>query len=271
MLESDRGLVLRTYKLRETSKITSILGFAHGRVRLVAHGGRAGGHRFGASLEVGNEVEFVYSLPPERELGTLREATLRRAHLAGVARLEVLGAGLAVIELLDRLVPEGAGEPGLGEEAAVALRAMAGAADRAGVLLLFYGFECRLLARLGLEPQVGACERCGRAAGERPGRLDVRAGAFHCRSCASGEGGVSLPPEAARLLAVLASGSASEIAGEQSSPRNRRLVGLCLHRLMATHLERYRYPRALELLKKVDRARGDAGETDPSSGFPTIA
>src|SRR5262245_3984589 len=114
MIATDRGLVLRTYALRETSKIVCILGFEHGRLRFVAHGGRAARSRFGASLEPGNEIEVVYSLAPQRELGTLRETTLRRPWLAGTRQLETLATGWATLELLERLVPEGAGEPGLG-------------------------------------------------------------------------------------------------------------------------------------------------------------
>jgi DNA repair protein RecO (recombination protein O) len=273
MLQSDRGLVLRTYKLRETSKIASVLGFERGRVRLVARGSRGGRHRFGASLEVGNEVEVVYTLAPERELGTLREATLRHGHLAGASRLDAMGAGLAVIELLDRLVPEGAGEPGLGEEASAALAALSAATDRGAVLLLFYGFECRLLAHMGLEPHLTSCAACGRPAGETASTLDVRDGALRCRACqgTAGAGRLLLPPEASALLSAVASGPSAAVARLQSNPRTRRLVGVCLHRLLTTHLERYRYPRSLDLLKKVDMGKSNDVATDPDPRFRTMA
>jgi len=272
MLQSDRGLVLRTFKLGETSKIASILGFAHGRVRLVAHGSRAGKHRFGASLEVGNEVEIVYSLAPERELGTLREAALRRAYLAGSSRLDAMGAGLAILELLDRLVPEGAGEPGLGEEAAAVLGGMSAASERGAVLLLFYAFECRLLARMGLEPHLGSCAGCGRPAGESAGTLEIGAGAYRCRACQDARPGrgLGLSSEASGLLAAVAAGTPEEVAGLQSTPRTRRLVGICLHRLLAMHLERYRYPRSLALLKKVDTEADEQVVPAAAVRFPTM-
>jgi len=248
MIATDRGLVLRAYKLRETSKIVGVLGAAHGRVRLVAHGGRGGAHRFGASLEPGNEIDFVFSTGP-RELGTVREATLRHAWVAGARRLDAVGAGLAVVEMIDRVVPEGAHDAGLLQDALTALARTAASTARAGAVEAFLAFELALLARLGLQPAVAACARCGRPAGETPAWVDLRAGALECAGCAGRTvNRVSLGPDAAALLATLAAG---ECPGT-SSASARRVVGLVLHRLLGMHLEGYAYPRALALLKKVD-------------------
>jgi DNA repair protein RecO (recombination protein O) len=198
--------VLRSYPLRETSKIVCILGFEHGRLRLVAQGSRAARSRFGASLEPGNEIEIVYSLGPQRDLGTLREATLRRPWLAGTRALEPLAAGLATLELLERLVPEGAAEPSLGLETVAALAALRDSVGRAPALHIFYAFELRLLGRLGLRPALAACDSCGDAAGERSGCLDLEAGAFRCRRC-----GTSGPrPAAGRRRSRRPAGSARE-------------------------------------------------------------
>lgn len=261
MIAADRGLVLRAYKLRETSKIVGILGAAQGRVRLVAHGGRGGAHRFGASLEPGNEIDFVFSTGP-RELGTLREATLRHAWVAGARRLDAVGVGLAVVEMIDRVVPEGAHDAGLLQDGVAALARSAASTGRGGAVEAFLAFELALLSRLGLQPAVASCARCGRAAGETPAWVDLRAGALACAGC-SGRGAnrVALVPEAAALLATLAGGACPGT----SSPSSRRVVGLVLHRLLGMHLEGYVYPRALALLKKVD---SDPSPAPPPSDSP---
>jgi DNA repair protein RecO (recombination protein O) len=251
VIESDRGLVLRSYPLRETSKILCILGARHGRLRLVAHGARAATGR--ASTEAGNEIEFVFSQKPGAELGTLREATLAHAWLAGSRRLEVLGAGLAALELLDRLIPEGASEPDLLGEALGCLGSLRSSPDRASALLVFYSFELRLLSRLGARPDLVSCRECGRVDHDLF-YLEVDAGALRCSACgAAGPGRMALPGEAARVLRVLAGPSWDEIARLATSPRIRRAVGVSLHRLLGAHLERYRLPRSLRLLKNVDR------------------
>jgi len=249
MITTDRGLVLRAYKLRETSKIVSILGVEHGRVRLVAHGGRGSAHRFGASLEPGNEIDFVCSAG-ERELGTLREAMLRHAWVASARRLDLMGVGLAIVELLAQVVPEGAQDPGLIQDSLAALATTAAAVDRAHSLEAFLAFELRLLARLGVQPAVAACGVCRRPAGEAAAWIDARAGTLVCAGCGGrSPNRVPLMPEAAALLAALA--QAGRPAGA-SSASARRAVGLVLHRLLGMHVEAYRYPRSLALLKKVD-------------------
>lgn len=113
-----------------------------------------------------------------------------------------------------------------------------------------------------MQPAVAVCARCGRAAGEAPAWVDLRAGSLACAGC-SGRGAnrVSLAPEAAALLATLAAGACPGT----SSPTSRRVVGLVLHRLLGMHLEGYAYPRALALLKKVD---SDPSPAPPESDFP---
>ena len=262
MIESDRGLVLRSYPLRETSKILCILGARHGRLRLVARGARAAKGR--ASTEIGNEIEFVFSLKPGAELGTLREATLAHPWLAGSRRLEVLGAGLAALELLERLIPEGASEPDLLRESLGYLGSLQASADRAHALLLFYSFELRLLSRLGVRPDLQGCCECGRSEGELY-YLDVDAGALRCVACGGspGPGRMSLPGEAARTLRVLSGAGWGEVEVLATSAHTRRAVGLALHRLLGAHVERYRVPRSLRLLKNVDRGKAPAVEIIP--------
>lgn len=259
MIATDRGLVLRVYKLRETSKIVSFLGLDHGRIRLVAHGGRGPTHPFGASLEPGNEIDLVFSTGA-RDLGTLREAMLRHAWVARARRLDAVGAGLAVVELLDQVVPEGAQDRALVLDGLAALAQTAASPDRAAALQAFLGFELALLSRLGLQPAVQACARCGRPAGETAAWIDLRAGVVVCAGCGGRAANwIALAPEAARLLAALAAGGRPGA----SAPSARRTVGLVLHRLLGMHLEGYKYPRSLALLKKVDSplspAPGDPG------------
>ena len=99
MLERDRGLVLRVFPLRETSVIACILCRTHGRLRLVGRGVRAPRSRAGASLEPGNEIDFVFTLKPGRDLGNLREASLLRPWVAGLDRLRTRGIDAVVMDL----------------------------------------------------------------------------------------------------------------------------------------------------------------------------
>ena len=267
MLDSDRGLVLRVIPLRETSQIVSILGRQHGKLRLVARGVRAPGSRAGASLQSGNEVEFVFTLRPGRELGNLREASLHRGWLGGLRRLEPLAVGWAALELLERVVPDGAMEEGLLDDAWCYLEALQSAPDRGAAVLLFYAFELRLLERLGLRPGLDTCRACG---GRPSGTvtLDLAEASWACGRCRPpGSSGWNLPEETVGVLRSLQAEPWG--AGDlHAAVRTRRSVGVVLHRLLGMHLERYRYPHALRLLRRSDPQSPKPDTSKPDhSGF----
>ena len=76
---------------------------------------------------------------------------------------------------------------------------------------------------------------------------------------------MALPLEAVQALRALAGPGWEEIALLATTPRTRRAVGLCLHRLLGAHVERYRIPRSLRLLKNVD-TEADEGPLNPPDG-----
>jgi DNA repair protein RecO (recombination protein O) len=251
MLDRDRGLVLRVHPLRETSLIVSLLGRQHGKLRLVARGARAPRSRVGASLEAGNEVDLVFSQRPGSDLGTLREVALVRAWIAALQQLEALAAGWAAVELLDRVLPEGAPEEGILDDLWGYLGALQHRPEREQAVLLFYALELRLLERFGHAPELGGCRVCGT---EPKGVLDFDPleGTWVCGRCRSpGSQRLRIPAEVISVLRELQE-VRWDIAAGGATPTERRHAGRVLHRLLTCHLERYRYPRALQLLKKVD-------------------
>jgi len=183
MIHRDHAILLRRIALGETSWIVSLLGVQNGRVRLVARGARAPRSRLGGCLEVGNELDVVFDLRPGRDLGYVREASLRKNHLGG-GRLDLaaMGAGFGILEILERALPEGGGEAGLVDDVRGALGALGEGRGRARALLILYAFEKRLLDRLGVGPDWDLCAGCGRAV-TTGGWLDIRAGTLHCRAC----------------------------------------------------------------------------------------
>jgi DNA repair protein RecO (recombination protein O) len=264
MLTSDPGIVLRHIPLGETSWIVSLLGAASGRVRLVARGARAPRSRLGAGLEVGNDLDLVFDLRPGRDLGYLREASVRRRPLATCRDLAAIGAGFAILEILERAIPEGGREVGLLDDVRGALGALGAGTGRARALLLLYAFERRLLDRLGLGPELDACADCSQAV-ERGGWLDSRAGTLRCRSCGRGGPGCHLLEAATLdLLRALATRAWDRVADPIPEARTRRAAGLSLHRLLGMHLEKYRLPAALRLIQKVDISASSASNSAPN-------
>ncbi len=253
MIGQDRGLVLRVIPFGETSVIASLLCRAHGKLRLVARGVRAPRSRAGASLESGNEGEVVFDLRAGRDLGHLREVVLVRPWIGGLARLEPMAVAWAALEILERVLPEGAPEDGLLDAVWGYLAALHSTSDRAGALLLFYAFEVQLLDRLGHSPALETCRVCGtEPAGG--GVIDPQDGSFACEACGGSRRGLRVQAEVLRLL-VRMQAMPWEVAMVPTSPETRRQTGRVLHHLLSDHLEKYRGPLALGLLKKVDGGR----------------
>jgi hypothetical protein len=80
-----------------------------------------------------------------------------------------------------------------------------------------------------------------------------------------------LPAAAARILSDLARLRWDDIAVRESEAADRRSVGVALHRLLAQHVDRYRRPRALALLKKVDVDPAERSGSGSSAEFPSVA
>jgi DNA repair protein RecO (recombination protein O) len=266
MLTRDEGVVLRHIPLGETSWIASIFTAHGGRIRLVARGARAPRSRIGPLLELGNDLELVFDLRPGRDLGHLREAVVRRRWVAGSNDLAAMGAGLAILEVLERAIPEGAGDGGLLAETRGALGALRAARGRSQALVVLYSFERRLLNRLGLGTDFENCESCSNpiTAG---GRLSVRAGTMRCKSCgADGEGSLTVEDATRRLLQALGTRPWDEIPTLAPGIRTRHAAGTILHRLLGMHLEKYRLPEALRMIQKVDTGSSERVPTTPEAG-----
>ena len=244
MISRDRGLVLRTLKLGETSLIFSVLTPAHGRVRLVAHGARSARSRWAGILQAGNEIDLVFFLRPGRDLGHAREATLVRARLAGLRHLDTIGVGWAVLELLERLLPEGVPEAWILEDAGQAFDALWGCVRRESALLLLCAFELRLLSRMGHAGPLDRCGSCGTSQG--PGWLEVHHATRRCARC--GRAGMRLGEETLDLLTRLV--RAPWDPEVDAEPGSRRQIVVAVHRLCEMHLNGYRVPRGLVFLRQ---------------------
>ena len=75
-LVKSRGLVLKVHPLGETSKVVVCYTRDHGKVRLLAKGGRKGGSRLGASLEPFVVSGVVFYMRQGRELSLVSQADI---------------------------------------------------------------------------------------------------------------------------------------------------------------------------------------------------
>ena len=235
------ALVLRSYKLGETSKVVVLLTRERGKVRAVAKGARGRRSRYQSALEPLSEVRVGLYGRQGAELYRLGECELLRSAFRAGARGLDEAMGLSYFaELLDAFALEGEAEDAVYRLARAVVEAVE---EGSSVSALARYLEAWLLRLHGLYPSLDRCASCQ---AELPaGELDYHAVAhgFVCVACgpASGPGLTASARAYLRRIFGLAPGAVGTAGDDDSAS----LEGF--HRdLIRRHLERdLRSPRVL--------------------------
>ncbi len=194
------ALVLRSYKLGETSKVVVLLTRERGKVRAVAKGARGARPRYQSALEPLSEVRVTLYGRQGAELYRLGGCELiRSAYLAGSRELETTLSFSYFAELLDAFSPEGEAEDAAYRLAVAVLRA---AEEGAAPSVLARYLEAWLLKLHGLYPQLDRCAHCGAVLPEGERHYHVPAHGFVCDRCGY-PSGPTLPSATRDFLARL--------------------------------------------------------------------
>jgi DNA repair protein RecO (recombination protein O) len=189
---TTEALVLRAVDLGESDRVVHLLTPETGRIAAIAKGARRSTKRFPGTLDFFNQLHVQI----ERKRGVAQLARLEHARLlrAFHGLREAPGRfalGCYLLELLDRLAPEGGR---LGDLAALyrfaidALGAIDALAPEPRLRVLL---ELRLLAAVGLRPELSRCVRCGRPLTAPRAQFWIAEGGPLCERCtAPGEHGI---------------------------------------------------------------------------------
>jgi DNA repair protein RecO (recombination protein O) len=250
-LLSTEALVLRGYKLGETSKVVVLLTRDRGKVRAVARGARGVRPRYQSALEPLSEIRVTLYGRQGADLLRLGQAELlHSAFRAGTRSLDAAMFLSGCAELLDAFCSEGEAEDKVYRLALAVVRAAE--ADASPELLGRY-LEAWLLRLHGLYPPLDRCSACG-AALPASGALRYHrpAQGFVCEGCGPASG-PDLAADARRMLAGFF-GRPPDALGDEAGPAARALEAF--HReLIGAHLERdLRAPRVIrEVTREVAR------------------
>ncbi|MCE2439903.1 MAG: DNA repair protein RecO [Candidatus Latescibacteria bacterium] len=185
MISKTEGLVLRGYRMSESSKVVVIYTRNAGKVRVVARGARRPRSKFGASVEPITWGAYVYYSRENRELQTLSEGEILYA-FEGLKRFyRRLAYASAVCDLLDRLTPEEDPNSLLCSVTLDSLRWMETVEEDAVELPLWY-FQLKAAAMLGYRPHLGGCVGCGGRITGDTACFDAGRGGTVCRRCDHG-------------------------------------------------------------------------------------
>ncbi|MEM8745165.1 MAG: DNA repair protein RecO [Actinomycetota bacterium] len=222
-LYRDVGVVLRTYKLRESDRIVVFHTKENGKVRAVAKGVRKTRSKFGARLEPMSHVRLL--LYRGRELDIVSQAEAVEPLSPMLSSLDRASQGLAALEAVDQLALEREPNPVLYQSLVGVLRTIAERPSPLNVPAFYW----KLLAREGFSPQLDVCVRCGD--GEPDVELvafDLQEGGALCKSCRSG-GAISRA--ALGLLRDILGGRLRHALDQPESPATHEVAALATRAL----------------------------------------
>jgi DNA repair protein RecO (recombination protein O) len=228
-LYRDTGVVLRTYKLRESDRIVVFHTAEHGKVRAVAKGVRKTKSKFGARLEPMSHVRLL--LYRGRELDIVSQAEAVEPLSPMLSSLDRASQGLAVIEAVDQLSLEREPNPQLYRMLVGVLRTIASTPSPLNVAAFYW----KLLANEGVRPELDRCVRCGE--GEPDVQFvafDLNEGGVLCRSCRSGQ---AISPGALDILREILGGQLVQALARDESPLTHEVSSLAT-RALEYHIER---------------------------------
>lgn len=228
-LYRETGVVLRTYKLRESDRIVVVHTEGSGKVRAVAKGVRKTRSKFGSRLEPMSHVRLL--LVRGRELDIVSQAESVEPLAPLLSSLERTAQAMAMIEAVDQLSIEREPDPQLYRMLVGGLRLVA---ERPSALAV-PAFYLKLLAAAGVGPELERCVRCGDP--EPAVKLvtfDALEGGLVCRSCRSG---TAVSPGAIGILRDVLGGRLNQVLGHEESPLTYEVAAIAT-RCFEGHVER---------------------------------
>lgn len=173
MLKDQEAIILKSYNFKNTSKIIHILSSDSQRISLIAKGARRTKSHFAGNIEPLNLSELVYYIKPGKNLGTLKEATIKETHQHLKKDLYRLNIGWSLIWTARKIPSPMEGLFGLEKRALSFL-------DRGFKEEVFVYFFLSIFKLQGIFPEMNKCISCGSREIEY---FDIEGGGTKCKNC----------------------------------------------------------------------------------------
>jgi DNA repair protein RecO (recombination protein O) len=181
---ATEALVLRAVDLGESDRVVHLLTPETGRIAAIAKGARRSVKRFPGTLDFFNRLNVqIERKKGVAQLARLEHARLIRAFHGIRENAGRFALGCYLLELLDRLAPEGGRRGDLAALYRFALDALAAIDTLPPAPRLRALLELRLLAAVGLRPELATCVRCGRPIATPRAQFWIAEGGAICDAC----------------------------------------------------------------------------------------
>jgi DNA repair protein RecO (recombination protein O) len=180
------ALILRSVDYGESDRILHLLVPDRGRLTVIAKGARRSVKRFPGTLDLFNHLRIQFEQRRSTSMARLEHASLIESFLPLRRETRRFALACYLLELLDRMAPEGGARNDMRRLFAFALAGLRGISTQIPDARFRTFLELRSLDALGLRPELARCVRCGNGLGEAL-QIDfhVSDGGTVCSSCAS--------------------------------------------------------------------------------------
>jgi DNA repair protein RecO (recombination protein O) len=250
-------LVLRGYRMSESSRIVVLYTRDLGKIRLAARGARRPKSKFGASLEAITWGSYVFYTRENRDLQTLSEGDIISPFEGIKKDYRRMVFASAVCDLLDHLTPDEDRNALLCSITLDSLRWMESISEMAIELPLWY-FQLKAASSLGYRPHLSGCVQCGQCLAGNEVQFSPKLGGTLCGSC--GYGGMVVKRSTVSYLESLQIGTPDRIDVEAFLRTDRQEGERILRHFLDYHIENRKKVKALDFL---DRMLAAEGVTEP--------
>jgi DNA repair protein RecO (recombination protein O) len=198
-IHRTQGIVLRTRKIRESSRIVVFFTRDYGKISVVAKGSLKPKSKFGSSLELFTRSSIIFYRKENRDLHTLSHSDILNAHKGLKKDVVKLAYASVAGEMVERLVPGEEPNRQLFQLLDSALRQI-DVAERPQLEVILTSYVLKMLHIVGYGPELTACVRCNKAVGDRAW-FGLVSGGVLCRQCNGQDlNAVEISPQALDLL-----------------------------------------------------------------------
>ena len=183
MIIHTQGVVLKTFDLRETSRIAILFTKDHGKVKGVLKGIRADVKKFGSNIDKFSVNDIVYYEYRRSDLHLISQCDLRQFYFSIRQDYKRNVAAHYMLELVDTVMPP---EHPNKKIYRLMLDYLSGLETIDDIDRLVHIFQIKVLLLSGFRPHIDACVKCRKKI-DGKARFSLRAGGLICAHCPTTE------------------------------------------------------------------------------------
>jgi DNA repair protein RecO (recombination protein O) len=183
MIRSTEGIVLKTFDLRETSRIASFFTKDCGKIKGVLKGIRADFRKFGSSVDRFSVNGLVYYEYTRSDLHLISQCDLKQFYFLIRQDYKRNVAANYMLELVDNVMPL---EHANKKVYRLMLDYLGSLETVEDIDKLVHIFQIKILLLSGFRPHIDACVKCHKRV-ENKARFSLRSGGLICSQCPTSE------------------------------------------------------------------------------------